>query len=372
MRPTRALRKDQRGATMIMVAVSMVTIFAFAVLTIDMSLIQLAKTQLQNAADAAALAAAIEYGTSGGDQIAATNEAIRVAGLNTAIQTTQQPVTITSDDITFPGANRVRVRTHRTELTSDPVKLYFMRVLNDTSSNLGNMRASATAQLSPVGATSCLKPWVFPDRWNDVNGDSLWQPGELYDPVTTGYRVPDDVGRVITLKYDAGGSTPRTGWYQPIRFGPVNRGGPDCTGADCYRTYISECEPYQVTIGDTMEFEMGNMVGPTRQGWNELYSQDPGAQFDATTGTIVNSAFPVSPRLIKVALYDPTEGVITSGASGAEKCTVITKISFLFIEAPPQAGSTIPVTARFLRYATAGDPCPGCPEGFLFTARLVE
>ncbi|MEW5796524.1 MAG: pilus assembly protein TadG-related protein, partial [Candidatus Zixiibacteriota bacterium] len=46
---------------MIMVAVSMVALFAFAVLAIDMSLIQLAKNQLQNAADAAALAAAIEY-----------------------------------------------------------------------------------------------------------------------------------------------------------------------------------------------------------------------------------------------------------------------------------------------------------------------
>lgn len=357
---------------MIMVAVSIVSIFAFAVLAIDMSLIQLAKNQLQNAADAAALAGAIEFGVSNGDQAAATTEAIRIAGLNTAIQTTQQSVVISADDISFPAASQVRVSTHRTEVTNDPVRIYFMRVLSDTASNLGNMRASATAAITPVGSTSCLKPWIFPDRWNDVNGDSLWQPGEYYDPNATGYRVPDDVGTVVTLKYESGGSTPKMGWYQPIRFGPVNHGGPDCNGADCYRTFISQCEPYAVGIGDTMEFEMGNMVGPTRQGWSELCSQDPSARFDPTTGSIVNSAFPVSPRLIKVAMYDPTVGVITGGATGAQRYSVVTKIAYLFIEAPPAGGSTVPVRARFLRYASSGDPCPECPEGFLFTARLVQ
>jgi len=363
---------NQRGATMIMVAVSMVAIFAFAVLAIDMSLIQLAKNQLQNAADAAALSAAIEYGITNGDQAAAANEAIFIAGLNRAIQATQQAVAITDADVSFPGGNRVRVQTHRTEATNDPVRLYFMRVLSPEHHNLGNVQAVATAELSPVGSTSCLRPWMFPDKWNDVDRDSLWDSGEYYDPNTTGYRVPEDVGTVITLKYDQGGSTPKMGWYQPIRFGPVNRGGPDCSGADCYRNYIYQCEPYQVAVGDTMEFEMGNMVGPTRQGWTELHALDPGAYFNTATGTIENSAYQVSPRLIKVALYDPTAGVITSSTGGSEKYTVVTKIAYLFIEAPPESGASMPVTARFVRYVSSGEPCPGCPEGFLFTARLVE
>ena len=372
MRRLSTFVRDQRGATMIMVAVSMVMIFAFAVLAIDMSLIQLAKNQLQNAADAAALSAAIQYGISNNDQAAATNEAIRMAGLNRAIEVTQQPVIIGAADVSFPSNSRVRVQTHRTRATNDPVRLYFMRVLSAAHDNLGNMQATATAEVTPVGSTSCLKPWVFPDRWNDADGDSLWDPGEYYDPNTTGYRVPDDVGTQITLKYNAGGSTPKMGWYQPIRFGPVNHGGPDCNGANCYRTFISECEPYAVSIGDTMEFEMGNMVGPTRQGWNELYSLDPTATFNMTTGTIENSAYEVSPRLIKVALYDPTVGVINSTSGGSAKFTVITKIAFLFIQAPPASGGTVPVTARFVRYASSGDPCPECPGGFLITARLVE
>jgi len=372
MRQVNKFIQNQRGASIIMVAVSIFVIFAFAVLAIDMSLIQLAKNQLQNAADAAALSAAIVYGISNHDQVAATNEAIRIAGLNRAIQTTQQAVTITGADVSFPAAIRVRVQTHRTEATNNPVQLYFMRVLTASHDNLGNMRASATAALTPIGATNCIKPWVFPDRWDDLDGDSLWDPGEPYDPNTTGYRVPEDVGTLIILKFNEGGSTPKTGWYQPIKFGPVNRGGPNCNGADCYRTYISECEPYMVAIGDTMEFEMGNMVGPTRQGWSDLIALDPDAYFNTTTGTIENSAYAVSPRLIKVALFDPTVGVITSSSGGAEKYTVITKLAYLFIEEPPGGGNEVPVTARFMQYTSPGEPCPECPEGFLFTARLVE
>ncbi len=368
----RKLRQDERGATMIMVAVSIFMLFAFAVLAIDMSLIQLAKNQLQNAADAAALSAAIVYGITGNDQVAATAEAIRIAGLNRAIQTTQQPVTITAADVSFPLAEHVRVQTHRTVLTNNPVQLYFMRILDATHTNLGDMTAHAVAALSPIGATSCLKPWVFPDRWDDLDGDSLWDAGEPYDPITTGYKVPDDVGTLITLKFSAGGSTPKTGWYQPIRFGPVNRGGPNCQGADCYRTYISECEPYMVALGDTMEFEMGNMIGPTRQGWNNLYNLDPNATFNTSTGTIENSAFAISPRMIKIAMYDPTAGVIVSTSGGSEKYTVVTKFAFLFIEAPPAGGNEVPVTARFMEYTSGGQPCPTCPNGFLFGARLVE
>ena len=98
----------------------------------------------------------------------------------------------------------------------------------------------------------------------------------------------------------------------------------------------------------------------------------PQAYFNPTTGTIENSASAVSPRLIKLALYDPSVGVITGGATGAEKNIEVTKFVYLFIEAPPGSGSNVPVTARFVRYASAGEWCPGCTEGFLFTAHLVE
>ena len=392
--------KEERAATLIMVAVAMVAIFAFAVLAIDISLVQLAKNQLQNAADAAALAGAIEYTITDGDASAAVAEAIQIAGLNRAIQTTQQPVKITSADVSFPSSRHVRVRTHRTEATSDPIKLYFMGVINTASDNLGSMTASATAEVLPIGGTNCLKPWMFPDRWDDADGDhvydaretytdlngndqydagepfddlnknGVWDAGEYYDMQATGYRVPDHVGETIVLKFNNGSLNnyaPKEGWYQIIRFGPVNRGGPDCPGGDCYRDWIPGCEPYLVMVGDTMEMELGAKVGPTDQGFQELIDRDLSAYYDPSTGTIQGSAYPVSPRLIKAAVYDPSEGIYSMG--GASKYLTVKKIVVVFLEA--RTGSA-EVLGRFMRMATQGELCPECDPGFAFGAHLVE
>jgi len=397
----RMFMTEERGATMIMVAVSMVMIFAFAVLAIDISLIQLAKNQLQNAADAAALAGAIEYAMTNGDPAAATAEAIEIAGLNLAVQTRQQAVGITATDVSFPAPNRVRVQTHRTEASGDPVQLYFMRVINAASNNLGNMTAHATAEVLPIGGTNCLKPWMFPDRWEDsdsdhvydalepftdldgdgeydsgesytdLNKNGVWNAGEYYDEQVTGYRVPDHVGQTVILKFDNGSLNnfaPKEGWYQIIRFGPVNRGGPNCPGGDCYREWIPGCEPYMVMEGDTMEVEMGAKVGPTDQGLQELIARDPYAYYDAATGTIAGSAYPVSPRLIKAAVYDPTVSIYDLG-TGSTKYLTVKKIVVLFMES--RTGSA-EVLGRFMRMATQGELCPECEPGFAFGAHLVE
>jgi len=384
-----------------MVAISMVVILGFAVLAIDISLVQLAKNQLQNAADAAALAGAIALAQSDGDQAVATAEAIEIAGLNRAIESTQQPITITSSDVSFPSGNRVRVQTHRTVATGDPIRLYFMRVIDAGSNRLGDMTASATAEVLPIGGTSCLKPWMFPDRWEDADDDHMydrrepftdlnangqydagepftddnkngaWDAGELYDPDITGYRIPEHVGQTVTLMFDNGSLTnftPREGWYQTIRFGPVNRGGPDCPGGDCYREWISGCEPYMVMIGDTMEVEMGAKVGPTDQGLQEIIARDPGAYYNETTGTIEGSAYPTSPRLIKAAVYDPTVSIYDL-SGGSTKYLTVEKIVVVFLEG--RVG-TADVLGRFMRMATQGELCPECNPGFAFGTHLVQ
>ena len=53
-----ALILDERGGAMIMVAVALFATFAFAVLAIDAPILMVSRTQLQSAADAAALAGA--------------------------------------------------------------------------------------------------------------------------------------------------------------------------------------------------------------------------------------------------------------------------------------------------------------------------
>jgi Flp pilus assembly protein TadG len=397
MRLLRRFLKDEKGASMIMVAVAMVMIFAFAVLAIDLSLIQLAKTQLQNAADAAALAGATILFTSGGDQAAATAEAIRIAGLNVAVQDIQRSVIIGPADVTFPGSDSITVTTHRTKATDDPVAQYFLRVLDPLLENEGEVTAKATATIWCISGTDCLRPFCPPDRWDDADADSIWDPAEeyadtngngdydvgepftdangngvwddaeFYHPLATGYKAPDDVGTQITLKLRNSNQSPRMCFYYAVRFGPVS-----CdtifTGADVYEEWICpECEPFVVSIGDQLQMEPGKMVGPTNSGLECLIGLDPSAAWDPVTGTVINSDYPVSPRVIKAPAFDPTLGV--QECHGVD-CVTVTKIMVLFVE---QQGVSGQIVGRFMRIAAEGVPDPDCSSGsFMFTASLVR
>lgn len=187
--------------------------------------------------------------------------------------------------------------------------------------------------------TNCVKPWAPPDRWDDADSDGLYDPGEFYDPWITGYRYPNDVGTQITIKLRNSTNSPLLGWYYPVDYPPINKGNP-ITGADQYREYIWGCEPYIIEPGDMVQLEAGNMVGPTNQGLDSLINMDPNATW--VNGEVINSAFAVSPRIIKACLFDPTAGVKTD-ANGRKYLTVV-KICILFIEGHSGAD----ITVRFM------------------------
>jgi Flp pilus assembly protein TadG len=367
MRPLKGLLREEKGATMIMVAVAIVMIFGFAVLVIDMSLIQLAKTQLQNAADASALAGATTLAIGTGDEATATAEAraeaIRVAGLNLAIQDIQRPVVIGEDDVDVDyDSGMVKVNTHRREATGDPVTLYFLRVLSPQATNRGEMAATATARVMPISGVSCLRPWCIPDKWADTDSDHVWDPGEYYDPYITGYKVPDDVGAQVTIQPSHADNW-ESEWYFEVCFPPINEGNPR---TDLYQEWISGCyDPsIVVSIGDLLYRYPGHRVGPTSHGVQDLINQDPGAEWDPVTNRVINSAFPVSPRVIKLAAFDPSIGL----QPGPPQHLIVSKLLVLFVEGHTAAD----VTGRFMKLVTDGEPCPECPEGFLTTVTLVR
>jgi Flp pilus assembly protein TadG len=400
MRFLNKIQRDEKGATAIMVAIAIVVIFGFAVVAIDMSLIQLAKTQLQNAADAAALAGALVLANSNGDQTAATAEAIRIAGLNEAVQDIHRPVVITDSDVIFPGQDSITVTTHRTIATGDPVSLYFLKVLGESNVNKGEVTAKATATVGCISGTDCLKPFCPPDRWDDVdndgewddeepyqdlngsgsydpgepftdeNGDSVWTQAEFYDPEVTGFKVPDDVGDSVTLKLLNPSDDWGMFWYYAVDYGPINTGDPVITGGDTYRAWIcEECEPYVVNIGDQLQVEPGNMVGPTVQGLRCLIELDPGAFWNEVTNTVENSLYgSKSPRIIKLPVFDPTLGLQTD--VNGRKYLTVAKILVIFVEENPGGGD---VVGRFMTMATEGEPDPDCSSGgFMYSVVLVE
>ncbi|KPK98926.1 MAG: hypothetical protein AMJ90_09755 [candidate division Zixibacteria bacterium SM23_73_2] len=397
MRFFKRIVRDESGVTAVVVALSLVMIFAFAVLTIDLGFVQLARTQLQNAADAAALAGASALAASNGDQSVAIAEAKNFAAFNVAVQDKDRSVVITDSCVTFPEPTKVRVLTHRTHDTGDPVGLHFLKVINPLKDNEANITATATAAVLSICGPKCLRPFCPPDRWDDAdsngiwtpddeyndlntnglwdpgepliedyNGNGVWDPEEFYDPYLTGYRAPDDIGVQVTLHLLNSNNDFKAEWYYSVRFPPINSGESWDPGADIYRELIEgdRCEPFSIGIVDQLALEPGGMVGPTNQGLDALIAKDPTAEWDPVTKTIINSAYPVSPRIVLCAAFNPTYGV----DSGPPKYVTVAKVMALFVEGHVGAD----IVGRFMRAVAEGDPDPDCPGGFLYNVCLVE
>jgi len=356
---------NNRGSVIIMTALALVVMFAFGALTIDGAMMMTTRNQLQAAADAAALAGA--SGLVSGNQATATTRAITIAANNQAEQDIKRPVIITAADVTFPRDGVVRVRTHRTQSTGDALVAYFLRIVNPASNNRTDVTATAAAEVYDVCQSECMKPWSIPDRWNDANGNGRMDAGENYDPVTTGFQAPGDVGTTIVLKVGNPQQAIAAGQFFPIDLPPLdcNCGVNPIPGGSEYRSNIANCNPYSVGIGDRLEVEPGNMVGPTKQGVQNLIDQDPGAYWDASEQTIKGSAFGKSPRIILVPFFDPTSPP-TSGRNWVR----VTKIGAFFLEGVQGNGD---VTGRFIKATVDGPKCVvQNPGSFIKGLALVE
>ena len=104
-------RRPDEGIAVIWVAVFLLVSLWFVSLAIDMGKLMAAKTELQAAADAAALAGAssVDPETGAVVQDSARVRAAEIAAANRAYEGTPTPVVIDpSVDVTFPAANRVR------------------------------------------------------------------------------------------------------------------------------------------------------------------------------------------------------------------------------------------------------------------------
>ncbi len=124
-----------------------------------------------------------------------------------------------------------------------------------------------------------------------------------------------NLGQLLVLKAAGPQMTVAPGFFFPVRLPMANPDDPDnpllSTGGADYRNNIENCNGVPVGIGGALDNEPGNMVGPTMQGMQTLYDKDPGAYWDTTTNSIVNSCAqatpacgPQSPRLRPLILFD--------------------------------------------------------------------
>ena len=249
--------KRERGIAVLFVALFLLVSLWFVSMAIDVGKVMAARTELQAAADAAALAgaSAIDPVTGVIDPDSAKVRAAAAAFKNKAYESVETAIVINPEvDVEFPQPDRVKVTVRRTEATGNPVILHFAQTLGIPSIGV---QADATAEAQELNSIcEGLSPFAPTNP-----------PGDI------GFFT--DCDSSYTLKVGAGNSS--QGNFQLLDYPPCEEDdlANDPNGGDAVRYYTKY--GYQCCINLGSEFvltEPGNKVGPLSQGLEYRWDQD--------------------------------------------------------------------------------------------------
>jgi len=361
---------DERGAALVLVALSLVVLIAAAALAVDVGLLTTARTEAQRTADMAAHAGASALILSPYSEAAARSEAIAFATQNSVRGSAPREVDLDVEVIL--DESKVRVTMNRTIASGSPISTFFARVLGV---DRVNVRARAAAIARPAGAVGCLLPVAVADRWYEADGtradeNDTWDPdeGDYYGDGQMGYGL-GDLGTLITLKPSQGATHGNDGTGEGDEFADSNRfesgwwylwyptgGG----GAKTLREQVIRCPepPTAWAVDDWVTDKNGN-VQSIAKAFNDLIALDPNATWDPSCRCVVNSDYPVSPRLRPIPLFNPE----TYTKQGPDRNFQISDFMGLFIVpgpgGPPGQQSTYARIASFQGELGGGGPTTG-------------
>lgn len=304
------LQKNKKGAISIIVAISMVVLLLFAALVIDIGMLAVNKSKLQNACDAAALAGAQELPK---DKVKAEAVAKQYAAENgvedkyikTSFSDGNSKITVTAEN--------------------KPVGFFFARVVGI---NEGQVSAKASAINAPISRV----------------GKGLRPFGVLYSEY-------EKEGTVV-LKTGVDDSNKGN-------FGPVDL---HSNGGSGYEYNIKYGSDKSYSVDDPIDTETGNKVGPTFDGVQYLIDG-----CNHTPACTPSSHKSDCSRVITVPLVD------TIAVNGKKEVTIKGFAKF-FIENIVQVGNNghVEITGTFVEEVDAGGINPSKPDYGLRGVKLVE
>jgi hypothetical protein len=187
--------RNERGASIAIVAVSLFAMLGMAALAVDMGMLLKVRSDAQRTADAAALAGASEF--LNGDPFVMREEAADSALVYSARNYVGwQYVDTTAPLISDSGTRRV-INSPEAYIQSIPdsqkVRVWIRRAA--TATWFGNLlgldwvpiAARAAAQAIDAGSGKCVKPFAIPDLWGDRDNDT--------DPRNPLNKLPDIAGQ---------------------------------------------------------------------------------------------------------------------------------------------------------------------------------
>ena len=282
----RTRMRSRRGAIAILTTLLFLALLAILAVVVDVARMQFMRNELQTAADAAALAGAVQlvrtpktdYLTQAktfGQANPLLDSTVAIADSDVQVGTWDpgtRSFTATGDAFT---SNAVQVTVRH------PVHYLVARVFGAPARQVA---ARSVAWAGPsVGKTDCMKPWA------------IWY-GLLIEKIQAAQGVPLDPTQPMTqadldymstmsaaqltftlfLGNSAQGSNLNPGDFYAVDLPPVQyadgTAGTPLTGAQNYQDELAGVDNngnpicYQVGVGDILQTEPGAMLGPTKQG----------------------------------------------------------------------------------------------------------
>jgi Flp pilus assembly protein TadG len=321
--------RGERGQTIVLIAISMVSLLAMAALAIDVVTLYLASSEIKLAADAAALAGAKAIADSGATTLATTDshyadaQTLAQTMANAAITTVLQAnmvagavPTQASGSPQFTWTNQgnptVKVSLQRTNLPT-----FFSKIWGRTSSLAS---ASATAEVynpsnnapyTPIAPTS-VKPWLVAN-FDPTNG------GANFVSSTNATETGGAIGRTFDLTADCSqsGNPPNCNATSPMTFQsapvpwvqyvpacvagmPCNSSGnyannvcPSSAGGEPYYFQAIICADFGTTYtfpdapyGCGLSANWDPSTNPTQNGINSLTATETEALINGNQGSV--------------------------------------------------------------------------------------
>ncbi|MCL6477973.1 MAG: pilus assembly protein [Peptococcaceae bacterium] len=310
------LIKDEKGLSFILVSIGITALFGMAALVTDFGRVALARQQLVNAVDSAAMAGAHEL-TSNPDpasrEVTARQEALDVAAANGA---PAEEVTVAID------GNKVAVDGERT------VELIMAKAFGVNSRTV---HAHAAAVVGSVTSYKGIAPLCIREQ--------AFEYGQIY-----------------TLKYGAarsGGDSPEQ-FRVMGNFGALALGG---NGACTYRQNLIYGYNQPVKVGDKLETKTGDMNGPT-DGIDQRLAR-------CTDGCTYDNFKPGCPRVLVIPLHNEDD------LHGRDEITV-TGFAAFFVDRVSTGCADDEIKGYFVRMAAEGDCDPSQTITGLYGVKMIE
>lgn len=278
--------RNRRGAIAIFTVLLFLALITSAAVVVDIARMQYMRNELQTAADAAALAGAVQLLRT--PKTDAVTKAKQYGQSNPLFDTT---VVVRDSEVVYGNWDKT-TRTFTggaSPFTADAIQVTVHATPSYLVANILGWRRKPVAARSvawagpSVSKTTCMKPWA------------LWY-GLLMQKINAYRNLPDDPTRPMTqddlqalremsdaqrtftlfLGNSQNGQTLNSGNYYAVDLPPVQyadgTAGTPNTGGSAYGDELAGVDKngnpvcYSVGVGDVLQTEPGAMIGPTRQG----------------------------------------------------------------------------------------------------------